>query len=1456
MENTLDSIRPSESLEEMSYLFGRDPSILAYNQRPIPSKNTKKKLLSLYEVEENSATKVSENSDNVSENSQHIQTMKVYLRLKPFPKKLKLTEEQQTAYEIVNSTTLVTKLPILDTSSVKQPKSTENICKKFIFSQTFGPETTQLELFEQTVQQQMVDFLAGHNCTIMTYGTTNSGKSYTLQGTNTSPGLIPRALEFIFSNITVKPNPLYKPLHYNDVISLSALDRAQELEAKTKLLTFSSVDKHQYMNSYKEMQKLLHEELVRPSECHDAHYSIWVSFAEIYNEIVYDLLSNECQKKRMPLKLGSDSSGRAFIRGLKNVYVNSAAEAYQVLMAGQYNLKVAATALNAKSSRSHCIFTIILLKYYAEHQPETVEVSTFSFCDLAGSERLKKTLNVGDRLKEAQNINTSLLVLGRCLKSIHEGQLTRTKPDAVGPFRESKLTRLFQRALSGREHLALIVNVNPLPNLYIETQNVLNFAAIAKKIVIEKKKEIQKKKAKSRFSQIVMQSMQTVTDWDSLEVENVDSQQADIPEETTSDYLTSEEYMDVVKENEKLKKEIVMLKNSALLRDFQSRQEMAEQYIAKINELEVDWKKRINDVEAQHEDDLDWTVKQLEEFYEKKLNQLRKRKRPRNDDDDNEEDNNGHDSTIAELSEQNTKLQDKNELLKKSLTEIKVTNETLIVEKNKISFQLGLLKEDLKVTKSLLKVALEDIHLNDDGKAFIEEMKSQLSIKDEQIKNLKIVLNEAKDEYITITSDLRKKELCIDEQAKTIIEQEEKIEDLELDLEQVNVCLAEKSRIVEILDEKVEHQNEKLSDYENKMIQLQEEINQLKNERSVLRSSKTSTSKTFVQDEYEEIFIKEELIVGDTSDNLNNVTKTMQKESKIDKTDLINFTFPLETSSKQISESMDISQQNIEHGKQTFVEIGCQVDVNNDGVENKESAREEAAVQTDELSNDDVTKMEELTARYNDIQAQYERDRAKVKELTEKLRDTEKTVQLLNEENQSNKTAVDEYKHSVQVLEQQLSLAAEDKQKAEEALSSSNTVFEQRIANYEREIVELKRDLSTARSNVQQSLDKFESMQEEFNNYILKRKEETNIHKPDDRIAADDVKHLDELKEKMLELEKSAETIAKLERHIDELNGNLKTCEMEKKCIKETLEKNEKRLSELENRLAVTVSKEQEKDVEISTLQRELKQSIQRYESAAKADDKMEAELKTIMSELTQTKEKLFQREQDVKELNIRLENYEKNAKFINLFEETAKERQIENERLRNLNEELKTNLMHKECEMNAFMKNRDETVTKYEALVKNQQEDLDRQKREVKRYQELFCRQLTPTPDTYKKLQDQVEFLQERLQKYETGDNAKAKDYYDVTSEDDSSIKSQRTKSRRGKKTASRLKREDDVPVVELSESESKRNTRRAALPLPESSNDSKRTTRRRKLFVDDSLVDIEPVETNTTRTLRNRKK
>lgn len=172
MDNTLDSIRPSCNLnpqEEMSYLFGRDPSILAYGQRPCVSKDTKKNLLSVYEIEE--CNSIEENG-SINSESQTLQTVKVYLRMKPFPRKLKLTEDQLDAYNIINSTTLFTRLPTLDnnTSCLKRSNSTDIICRKFTFNKTFGPETTQLDLFEQAVKQQMIDFLAGQNSTIMTYG--------------------------------------------------------------------------------------------------------------------------------------------------------------------------------------------------------------------------------------------------------------------------------------------------------------------------------------------------------------------------------------------------------------------------------------------------------------------------------------------------------------------------------------------------------------------------------------------------------------------------------------------------------------------------------------------------------------------------------------------------------------------------------------------------------------------------------------------------------------------------------------------------------------------------------------------------------------------------------------------------------------------------------------------------------------------------------------------------------------------------------------------------------------------------------------------------------------------------------------------------------------------------------------------------------------------------------------
>lgn len=112
-------------------------------------------------------------------------------------------------------------------------------------------------------------------------------------------------------------------------------------------------------------------------------------------------------------------------QGLREIKVNSADEAYQIMTIGRENLQFAATRLNHHSSRSHCIFTIKVIRVAKTAKPHLARVSMLSFCDLAGSERIKKTLNTGDRQKEAGNINTSLLVLGRCMKAIRQNQMLK-----------------------------------------------------------------------------------------------------------------------------------------------------------------------------------------------------------------------------------------------------------------------------------------------------------------------------------------------------------------------------------------------------------------------------------------------------------------------------------------------------------------------------------------------------------------------------------------------------------------------------------------------------------------------------------------------------------------------------------------------------------------------------------------------------------------------------------------------------------------------------------------------------------------------------------------------------------------------------------------------------------------------------------------------------------------------
>lgn len=170
-------------------------------------------------------------------------------------------------------------------------------------------------------------------------------------------------------------------------------------------------------------------------------FLVRISFLEIYNEEIRDLLSKDV-KSKLDLKENPDSG--VYVKDLSAFVVKSVDEMDHLMNLGNKNRSVGATLMNAESSRSHCIFSITIES--SEVGPdgkEHIVMGKLNLVDLAGSERQSKTGATGDRLKEATKINLSLSALGNCISALVDGKSTHI------PYRDSKLTRLLQDSLGG-----------------------------------------------------------------------------------------------------------------------------------------------------------------------------------------------------------------------------------------------------------------------------------------------------------------------------------------------------------------------------------------------------------------------------------------------------------------------------------------------------------------------------------------------------------------------------------------------------------------------------------------------------------------------------------------------------------------------------------------------------------------------------------------------------------------------------------------------------------------------------------------------------------------------------------------------------------------------------------------------------------------------------------------------
>ena len=273
--------------------------------------------------------------------------------------------------------------------------------------------STQEEVFESVVRPIVQEALEGFNCTIFAYGQTGTGKTHTMEGdihSEENAGIVPRSVKAIL----------------------------EQLEAS------------------------------------GSEFTIRVSFLELYNEELQDLLVPGSSDKK--LKLCEDVKKGVVCQNLEEITVLNVNDIFEILQRGIQQRQTAATLCNKNSSRSHSIFTLkIMIKETSVDGEEVVRNGQLNLVDLAGSECVGRSGAKNDRAREAGSINQSLLTLGRVITALveHHGHI---------PYRDSKLTRILQESLGGKAKTCIIATLSPSQGAVEETLSTLDYANRAKNI--------------------------------------------------------------------------------------------------------------------------------------------------------------------------------------------------------------------------------------------------------------------------------------------------------------------------------------------------------------------------------------------------------------------------------------------------------------------------------------------------------------------------------------------------------------------------------------------------------------------------------------------------------------------------------------------------------------------------------------------------------------------------------------------------------------------------------------------------------------------------------------------------------------------------------------------------------------------------------------------------------------
>ncbi|XP_036592895.1 kinesin-like protein KIF23 isoform X3 [Trichosurus vulpecula] len=424
----------------------------------------------------------------------------VYCRVRPlsFP-------NQECCIEVISDNTVQLHTP----EGYRVNRNGDYKETQYSFKQVFGTLTTQKELFDVVANPLVDDLIHGKNGLLFTYGVTGSGKTHTMTGSPGEGGLLPRCLDMIFNSIGSfqAKRYVFKSNDRNSMDIQCEVDALLERQKREALPTQKTPSKRQIDPEFADMINV--QEFCKAEEIdEDSVYAVFVSYIEIYNNYIYDLLEevpfdpikpkwNSCNT---PVRnadfvppqskmLREDKNHNMYVAGCTEVEVKSTEEAFEVFWRGQKKRRIANTQLNRESSRSHSVFIIKLAQAPLDadgdnilQEKEQITLSQLSLVDLAGSERTNRTKAEGNRLREAGNINQSLMTLRTCMEVLRENQMYGT--NKMVPYRDSKLTHLFKNYFDGEGKVRMIVCVNPKAEDYEESLQVMRFAEVTQEVEV------------------------------------------------------------------------------------------------------------------------------------------------------------------------------------------------------------------------------------------------------------------------------------------------------------------------------------------------------------------------------------------------------------------------------------------------------------------------------------------------------------------------------------------------------------------------------------------------------------------------------------------------------------------------------------------------------------------------------------------------------------------------------------------------------------------------------------------------------------------------------------------------------------------------------------------------------------------------------------------------------------